>query len=93
MFYGSFAFAEGVAHGRPNTCELARFFGFFAVNTTENYEFTVRRWESDDRFARGCVLAKHARGFQQVLMAQGSQDTLSLFILASEVEMSQKLLW
>lgn len=85
--------AEGVAHGRPNTCKLERLFGFFAVNTIENYEFAVRRWESDDRFARGYVLAKHARGFQQVLMAQESQDTLSLFILAPEVEMSQKLLW
>lgn len=85
--------AEGVAHGRPNTCKLARLFGFIVVSTIENYEFTVRRWESDDRFARGCVLANHARGFQQVLTAQESQDTLSLFILAAEVEMSQKLLW
>lgn len=38
-------------------------------------------------------MAKHARGFQQVLMTQESQDTLSLLILASEVETSQKLLW
>lgn len=32
-------------------------------------------------------------GFQQVLMAPESQDALSLFTLASEVETSQKLLW
>lgn len=39
------------------------------------------------------VLAKHAKGFQQVLMGRESQDALSLFTLASEVEPTQKLLW
>lgn len=48
---------------------------------------------NNDRFARGCVVAKHARGFQQVLMTWESQDGLNLLILATEVEMSQQLLW
>lgn len=49
--------------------------------------------ENNDRLARGCVMAKHARGFQQVLMTQESQDTLNLLILASEVDTIQQLLW
>lgn len=49
--------------------------------------------ENNDRLARGCVMAKHARGFQQVLMTQESQDTLNLLVLASEVETIQQLLW
>ena len=49
--------------------------------------------ENNDRSARGCVMAKHARGFQQVLMTQQSQDTLNLLVLASECETTQELLW
>lgn len=57
------------------------------------YEFIVRHWENNGWFARGCVLAKHAKGFQQVLMGRESQDALSLFTLASKVETTKKLLW
>lgn len=49
--------------------------------------------ESNDRFARGCVMAKHARGFQRVLTTQESQDMLNVLILASEIETIQELLW
>lgn len=49
--------------------------------------------ENNDRSARGCVMAKYARGFQQVLMTQQSQDTLNLLILALEGETTQELLW
>lgn len=38
-------------------------------------------------------MAKHARGFQQVLMTQQSQDTLNLLVLALEGETTQELLW
>lgn len=48
---------------------------------------------NNDRFARGCGMAKHGSGIQQVLMTEESQDALSLLILASEFEKTQKLLW
>lgn len=51
-----------------------------------NPVLTHGRRKNSDRVARGCVVAKHARGFQQVLMTQESQDTVNLLILASEAE-------